>query len=147
ADGLHNLLPERDQDLFDLTCDREARREKQGYVTPAQARAFLEAARQLEMGGGRPLPSPVARAYFRAIKSTPPPSADPARQSGGALPGPTADAVRAGDADAIAGVIEVLREAGVLTEPPRALVASGDGETTRLALIRTYIEWHAAGTA
>jgi len=41
----------------------------------------------------------------------------------------------------------VLREAGVLTEQPRALVASADGESARLALIRTYIESDAASTA
>ena len=147
ADGLHNLLPDQDQDMFDLACDRDARRESQGYVAPAQARAFLQAARQLELGGGQPPPSPVARAYFRAIEATPPTGDNPARESRGALPESTAEAVPADDADAIAGVVEVLREAGVLTEQPRALVASADGESARLGLIRTYIESDAASTA
>jgi len=149
ADGLHNLLQDEDQDMFDLASDRDARRERQGYVTPAQARAFLQAARQLEVGGGQPPPSPVARAYFQAIESTLPAGDDPARESRGALPGSesSTDAVPAGDADAIRGVVEVLREAGVLADQPRALVASVDGGTKRLALIRTYIERHAASTA
>src|SRR5262249_43078021 len=34
-DGLDDLLPEGEQDMFDLAVDREGRREKQGYVTPA----------------------------------------------------------------------------------------------------------------
>ena len=55
---------------------REARREKQGYVTPAQARAFLQAGRQLQLDGDPPPRSPVAQAYFRAIESTPPTEGD-----------------------------------------------------------------------
>ena len=37
-----------EQVMFDLAFDRERRREKQGYVTPAQARAFLQMSRQLQ---------------------------------------------------------------------------------------------------
>ena len=46
-DGFHDLLKDQEQDMFDLACEREMRRELQGYVTPAQARAFLQAGRQL----------------------------------------------------------------------------------------------------
>src|SRR5262247_3202501 len=35
VDGLDDLLPEGDQVMFDLAVDRERRREKQGYATPA----------------------------------------------------------------------------------------------------------------
>ncbi len=35
--------------MFDLAVDREARREEQGYVPSAQARAFLETSRQLQL--------------------------------------------------------------------------------------------------
>jgi len=47
ADGFHDLLDDLEQDLFDRGARREARRATQGYVTPAQARAFLQAARAL----------------------------------------------------------------------------------------------------
>ena len=60
-----------DQVMFDLAVDRERRREKQGYVTPAQARAFLQMSRQLQLGhDAMPPANPVARAYFRAIDET-----------------------------------------------------------------------------
>ena len=36
--------------MFDLAIDREQRREKGGYVTPAQAGAFLQMARRLQLG-------------------------------------------------------------------------------------------------
>jgi hypothetical protein len=138
ADGFYNLLPDRDQDMFDLACDREARREKQGYITPAQARAFLLAARQLEPGGDQAPQSPVARAYFRAIEPTPAVAGDPSGESDGALPGTGADAVPAVEADAIDGVVDVLRDEGVLTEQPRALLAAA-GATSRLAAIQAYV--------
>jgi uncharacterized protein DUF6178 len=40
-DGLDDLLSQEQQTLFDLALDRERRREEQGFVAPAQARAFL----------------------------------------------------------------------------------------------------------
>lgn len=40
-----NLPGAEEQSAFDLFIDREGRREKQGYVAPEQARAFLESAR------------------------------------------------------------------------------------------------------
>jgi hypothetical protein len=40
-DGLDELLSEGDQIMFDLALDREQRRQEQGYVAPAPARAFL----------------------------------------------------------------------------------------------------------
>src|SRR4029453_8663655 len=63
-DGLHDLLADREQAMFDLSVDREGRRETQGYLAPAQARAFLEMSRRLrlESGGGapaHPTPPPV----------------------------------------------------------------------------------------
>jgi hypothetical protein len=62
-DGFYQLLDDDEQDLFDLTIDRERRREQQGYVTPAQARAFLHDARQLRLGNGTlPPRSPIAEA-------------------------------------------------------------------------------------
>src|SRR5262249_31413570 len=46
-DGLDDVLDDEDQVMFDVALDREGRRERQGYVTPAQARAFLQMARDL----------------------------------------------------------------------------------------------------
>ena len=46
VDGLDDLLPEPEQHLHDVAMEREHRHSQRGYVTPADARAFLEAARR-----------------------------------------------------------------------------------------------------
>ncbi len=62
-DGLDDLLPVEEQVMFDLAFSRERRREQQGYVTPAQARAFLQMARQTPLGHDTAPPgNPVTRA-------------------------------------------------------------------------------------
>ena len=138
ADGLDDVLPDGAQKMFDLASGREARREQQGFVTPAHARAFLQMARQLRIGDDQP-PSanPIARAYFRDIEPLAPSDSDADGPSAGVLPEPVAG---------VAGVIDVLRDEGVLTPPPRALLEAARGETSRLALIREYVESSITGT-
>ncbi len=46
VDGLDDLLMEPEQLLHDVAVDREQRRSQQGYSTPADARGFLQMARQ-----------------------------------------------------------------------------------------------------
>jgi hypothetical protein len=139
-DGFHNLLEDDEQDMFDLACDRDARREQQGYVSPAQAHAFLHGARDLQLDIDPPQQSPVARAYFRAIGSTKHADAGTFDESRGAWPASGADATSHLD-DAIASVVDVLREAGVLAPQPRALLGASD--PSRLPLIDAYVESHA----
>ncbi len=142
ADGFHTLLEDSEQDMFDLACDREARREQQGYVTPAQARAFMQEARHVRLENARPPHSPLARAYFRGLEPTPAAPGDalgrPSRRLSESQPNDSAPA-------AMAEVVEVLREAGVLTEEPHGLLRSAEDETSRLALIQDYIASHPAG--
>ena len=68
VDGLDDLLMEPEQLLHDVAVDREHRRSQQGYSTPADARAFLQMARQprRQRPDGAPSINPVAAAYFRA---------------------------------------------------------------------------------
>jgi len=141
-DGFHNLLEDDDQDIFDLMSDRESRREKLGYVTPAQAQAFLHGARELQLEMDPPPPNPVARAYFRAIEWTPPAGAEAPGDSPGALPTSGADSASTVDADTMASVVEVLRDAGVLTSQPRGLLPASDADPSRLALIEAHVESH-----
>ena len=140
-DGLHDLLADSEQDMFDLAFDRETRREKQGYVTPAQARAFLEMARQLRLEDETmPSPNPVARAYFRAIEWRAP--ADVNRRSSPLLPsGPPPPAKDA--EDAIAAVVDVLIQAGVLTQQPRALLDGPQGRAPRYTRIQAQMQFAA----
>jgi hypothetical protein len=71
VDGLHDLLGDAEQDLFDLAFEREQCREKQGYVTPAHARAFLQLARERRQDVTGRERNPVAVAYFRGVDRTP----------------------------------------------------------------------------
>src|SRR5712691_1174223 len=104
--------------MFDLACDREARREQEGYVTPAQARAFMQEARHVQLKDARPPDSPLARAYFRGLEPTPGAHGDAlGRPSGLLSESPPNDSVDIAPA-AMTEVVEVLRDAGVLTEEP-----------------------------
>ena len=64
-DGLDDLLMAPEQQLPDVAIEREGRRSRQGYTTPADARAFLQMARQPRAASAPP--NPIATAYFRAV--------------------------------------------------------------------------------
>ena len=69
-DGLDDLLLAPEQHLHDVAIERERRRSQQGYATPADARAFLQMARQPKhTRSGAPTAiaiNPIVAAYFRA---------------------------------------------------------------------------------
>jgi len=67
ADGFHDLLEDGEQHLFDLASARTARRETAGYLSAADARAFLQDARRLRLDAVAPPVSIVAQAYFRTL--------------------------------------------------------------------------------
>jgi hypothetical protein len=143
-DGFHELLEDDEQDMFDLGCDREARREQQGYATPAQAQAFLRGGRDLQLDAGRPPRSAIVRAYFRAIEPTDAADTATARQGSRALP--EAGSHTAGHVEPPVGFVEVLRDAGLFAPPPplRALLGAADGETPRLSMIEAHVASEAA---
>ena len=139
-DGLDDLLAESDQVMFDLSVDREGRREKQGYVTPAQARAFLQMSRQLRLGSDRmPAANPLARAYFQAIDEKM--GADFYTESG--LLAAVSEALPASEdtAEAVAEVFDVLLEAGILAQAPRALLGEPEGHAPRLDRIQAHMQF------
>ena len=63
-DGLDDLLMAPEQHLHDVAIERERRRSRQGYATPADARAFLQMARQ---------PQHTRRRRWPRSRSTPSP--------------------------------------------------------------------------
>jgi hypothetical protein len=135
-DGLDDLLGVGEQDMFDLAVDRERRRDAEGYVSPAQARAFLQSARQLESAGqAPPAADAIVRAYFRSLDA-PPPGAEAKR----ALTAPP-DATAPPDetAAAVVAMMDVLVDAGVLPQPPRALIAAPQEHAKRLGLLEAYM--------
>src|SRR5256885_6229617 len=102
-DGLDDLLRAPEQHLHDAAIERERRRLRHGYATPADARAFLQMARQPRAASAPTAPiaiNPIAKAYLRAAEEEGEASAGQGR----------------GDDDiatSIDAVIELLVEAGV----------------------------------
>ncbi len=115
-------LPTADeQAMFDLAVDRESRRETQGFVAPAQARAFLQASRRIDLRQATPPPpDPMTRAYFSGIDRL----------------APANDVTP----EAVAAILDLLNEAGVIRQTPRARL-EGESSTARLARIRTLLEF------
>jgi hypothetical protein len=126
--------------MFDLAFTRERRREQQGYMTPAQARAFLQMSRAVRSAPETtPRANPIARAYFQALESTPEGDAN-----GGSLrlpSGSEAPSVPEDSGDAINAIVDVLRDAGILPAQPRALLDGPQGPGPRLARIRALMQF------
>jgi uncharacterized protein DUF6178 len=149
VDGLDDLHSDGDQVMFDLAADREGRREKQGYVSPAQARAFLQMSRDLRLGSdAMPPANPLARAYFRSIDETTAADAHSASTTSGAsgllTAGSEAPPIQPAPedfAEAVAAVFEMLLDAGILTQPPRTLLSGSEGRAPRLGHIRARLEF------
>ena len=165
-DGLDDLLMAPEQHLYDVAIERERRRSRHGYATPADARAFLQMARQPTA----PIAiNPIATAYFRAAEEEA--DTSPEGTSAGAFESaPHDDATDGsppafakasarqgrGDEDiptAIDAVIELLAEAahlrqgyggqGVMPEQPRALLEAADEDprAARLPVLRLLMEF------
>ena len=139
-DGLDDLFMEPEQLLHDLARDREHRRSQHGYSTPADARAFLLMARRRRRPSrGEPSVNPLVAAYFRAANDTIA-SGDDAAQD---LPRRTLapSATLAGVPEAPDAVVDMLFMAGRVPQRPRALLEGRQSQPSRLALIRTLIEY------
>ncbi len=150
-DGLDDLLRAPEQHLHDAAIERERRRSRHGYATPADARAFLQMARQPRAASAPTAPiatNPIATAYFRAAEEEA--DTSPEGTSAGAperAPHHDATDVSArGDDDiptSIDAVIELLAEAGVMPERPRALLEAADEDprAARLPLLKRLMEF------
>jgi hypothetical protein len=124
VDGLDDLLLPPEQHLHDVTIERERRRSQQGYATPGDARAFLEMARQPKhTRSGASLTgslnvNPIVTAYFRAADEAPESSNETA---------PSEVHAHATDVpESLDAVMELLAEAGVMPDLPRALLEGAD---------------------
>jgi hypothetical protein len=122
-DGFHDLMTDPEQARFDLAFDRERRREKLGYISAEQAHAFLQSSRQTRLGSVPP-PHPLFSAYFR-----------PADEA-------DADFSSSEQEDsAVAAVVDVLLDAGVVPERPRALLGAASAQPQRLARIQQHLQF------
>jgi len=125
--GLYAVLTTAEQLEADVSQAREERREREGFVAPTDAAAFLGLARSGRVGD-----DPITRGYVRAQREatrTPPPGVEGARlgQPTSTLP-----------------LLHLLQEAEVLTaSPPVALLGAGDGTGTHASAtaLRETLDW------
>ena len=119
--------------MFDLAVDREQRREKQGYVTPAQARAFLQMSRQLQLERDpAPARNPRRPRVFPGHRMDDRRRTRNRERAACRLP-PGRRSARRTTADAVAAFADVLLEAGVLAPQPRALLDGPRGRRRRVS--------------
>jgi hypothetical protein len=150
VDGLDDLLHKGDQSMFDLEVGREGRREKRGYVTPAQARAFLQMSRELRLDGdAKPIANPLTQAYFRAINETTTTAANRVSTTSGPTgflaagseTPPAPPPILDGPAESVGAVYELLLDAGIISQSPRALLTRSKESAPRLNEIKTRLEF------
>lgn len=143
VDGLDDLLMAPEQHLHDVAIERERRRSQRGYATPADARAFLQMARQPQAGS-----NPIAKAYFRGIEEDAGTASEDASVRA-VEPAPrhaVPDAPARDDeevASSIEAIVELLTEAGVMPERPRALLSAGDEDpqTAKLPVLKRLMQF------
>ena len=113
--GLFQVLTSEEMLESDVAAERDDRRGAEGFISPADARAFLELARR---GSGGDARDPITQAYFRALAGPArAPNADAPlkkRDSGGTAPGRRTELASASDVNDLAFL---LREAGVVAGP------------------------------
>jgi hypothetical protein len=140
-DSLDDRLMEPQQLLYDVAVDREHRRSQQGYSTPADARAFLQMARRRRsrQPDGTPSINPVAAAYFRAVHDTTASAGHDASSVARNVSKPAS--MSEADREGLDAIVGLLAEAGLVTQPPRALLEGVRSEPARLARIRPLMEY------
>lgn len=136
-DGLDDLLPDGEQARFDLSLSREQRRDRLGFLPPQQARAFLDSARRIRLGVEPPQDHLMFAAYQRTLAVANETETTPGATE---FTDTRADGRSADGASAVAGVIEVLRDAGVLADTARArLPAAQDERSPVNAALNDYL--------
>jgi len=124
-DGLDDLMQQPEQLLYDVSIGREQRRTQQGYLAAADARAFLQSARQRPPSGGDSSSSinPITAAYFRALDSEITPTDHRSPDEPGERSSPDPDV-----SNSINAIVDLLTQEGMIPPGPRALLGpAGDG--------------------
>jgi hypothetical protein len=129
--GLYQVLTADEMLDSDVAAARDDRRVAEGFISPADARAFLTLARR---GNGRASDQrdPITRAYFRALQDDKTPAkVDESRRrgEGGAARNLDTELAAAADARELAAL---LREAEVIapaTAQPLAALTAGSGDS------------------
>lgn len=167
-DGLDDRLLAPEQHLHEVAIERERRRSQQAYATPADARAFLQMARQPQhtRSGAAVMGSikvnPMVTAYFRAAYEAPASSNETAPSPERTLESPSSTSPSASTSlpsaashssdvhahatdvpESLEAVMELLAEAGVMPERSRALLeaADADPQAARLTPFRRLMAY------
>jgi len=138
-DGLADLLMAPEQLLHDVSLEREDRRTQQGYLTAGDARAFLEMARRPRSSRPDSASSlnAIAAAYFRGLEDAAVsngPNAPLAEQSAEAP-------VDSEDSASIDAIVELLKDAGLASTRPRALLGPAPDDETRVTPLEPLMEY------
>jgi hypothetical protein len=127
--GLYQVLTADEMLETDVAATRDDRRAGEGFVSPADARAFLELARRGDDGEKR---DPITRAYFRGLTRTArEPGQRSARESTStSTRGPGQELT---SSPPVSDLAALLREAGVIQPAPAPRLAPGQGDSPRVA--------------
>lgn len=139
VDGLDDLLIEPEQVLHDVAAERDRRRSQQGYVSAADASAFLQMARRRRTAAGAPL-NPIVAASFRAGGDDAQPL-DTNRQG----PAVREESPEVADRESLEALNALLDAAGLLPTPPRALLTGSHDDSPRPARLEALLR-HVAET-
>jgi hypothetical protein len=139
ADGFHDLMLAPEQFLYDVSLGREDRRGQQGYLSAADARAFLQMAKQTrptESDGSSSI-NGIAAAYFRTLDDVAEPTVREAEHGE-----PTESSASDREvSESIAAVVELLAEPGIAPSRPRALLGPVEADEPRLTPIAPLMEY------
>lgn len=125
--GLYAVLTSAEQLESDVAQAREERREREGFVAPTDAAAFLGLARSGRVGD-----DPITRGYARA------------QQEATRMPPPAVEGTRPGQPAPTLPLVQLLQEAEVLTsQPPAALLGAGGGGEAQASAttLREALAW------
>lgn len=134
-DGLDRLLAPGEQAAFDVGASREERRARQAYLTAAEARAFLQAARATDLAASAPPVSDVAVEHVRSAQASfeEPPARRPRSM-------PVAGVEPSDTRASVAALVNALEAEGVLPRPPAARLLSGNAGPESCATVRALLQ-------
>ena len=134
--GLYQVLTAEEMLDSDVAAARDDRRVAEGFISPADARAFLELARR---GGGGDARDPITRAYFRGLAPIEVTKREPRKAPNSDIRR-NRDSALAAEAD-VRDLAALLREAEVIAPPPTQPLASlTDGSSPKPHLVAPLVE-------
>jgi hypothetical protein len=119
--GLYQVLTSDEMLESDISAGREDRRAAEGFISPADARSFLELARRGDTSAER---DPITRAYFRALEQ--PAVEKPADAAAPAVQGSKLATTR-GDVSQLVQLLEAAEVVAPASPQPLAALTEGAG--------------------